>query len=120
MDNSKTPTMSADEQSALITRLSTIAQERQVQAQQQVGGIHLEFADAAVAVSIDSEQSLIVFECTSPGADSADTLSTSMPLLAVTGENGAEHTYEFAEMMALLLGATSTSRTSDASALPEE
>jgi len=116
-----TPTLSAENQQALLDRLLETAQEHKVAAERQGNGdLSLRFPDATVTVSIDHEQSLLIFHCESIEGEAADTLSTFMPLLAASGEEGATNAFEFAEMLALLLGATSAAGMANGAPTPEQ
>jgi len=106
-----TPETAPVDTSALMAALVEVAQSHQVAAERQDDErVRLDFAEACVTVSFDSDNDLLLFDCPSKDPASPEMLSTCMPIQAACGDQGPTNVYEFAEMLALLMGFTSSTQ----------
>lgn len=109
--NTNTPESAPVAPSALMAELLKIALSRGASAAREADqSIRLGFAEASVTVSMDSDNTLLHFDCTvgdessSTDNHSGSVLSTCVPTQAASGETGPGNVYELAQTLALIVG----------------
>lgn len=100
--------------SALMAALVDIAQSHEVSAERLADeSVRIDFTEACVTVKLDSDNGLLLFDCSSKDQTASEVLSTCFPIQAASGDKGPSNVYEFAEMLALIQGFTATQWTQE-------